>query len=828
MTEFEPTPDAGNVPPSAERARLRELRGLLQTVGSGGTLPEVLSRVVEWIERVIPDTLGSVLLLDAEGLHLRHAAAPSLAPAYCALIDGVRIGPSNGSCGTAAYTGEPVIVFDLNIDPLWDKYRALAAPYGLRACWSHPIRASTGEVLGTFALYRMQPSLPTDDEREMMVDASHITALLIERIRSDEVRRQHERDLRSILENARDLIIRLDSEGCYVYANPAMVRLAGVAASSIVGSALPELAWLAPLHTRLAAMMAGAAGRRAPYRDEFAVDGPEGERWLDALAVPEYADDGTLTGYVIVARDSTDRRHAVEALRRSEARLKLVFNLSGRSIALLDINGRLQEVGDVAPAKTGLDRERILGEYFWELPTFQGLPEAQETLRRTIAQAAAGESGGGDIPFRGRNGDMRIGWFHVVPVRDAESRVVELVLEVSDVTDTREMEQRLRQSEKMESLGRLAGGIAHDFNNILAALLGYGELLLGDAVPGTETYEGLQHIVHASRRARDLVRQILAFSRKTALEHSPVDLRALIVDGIRLLRASIPSTIEVRERVIETPLIVMGDASQLSQVLLNLGANAEYVLRQEADARLEIELSRVMLDVEHARALALSPGAYASLVVRDSGQGIAPDVLRKIFEPFFTTKPVGEGTGMGLAVVHGVVVAHGGAVHVDSSAKGTTFEVFFPIASTPAQVASQPSGEQPGGSGRLLVIDDERAIVELLQRVLPRRGFEVVGLTSPVEAIARFRASPDFFDLVITDRTMPHMPGDDVAAEVHAIRPGTPVIITSGREALPGDDDTMGDTLFHLAKPFDVVDLLRSIDDANRAVKARRANGSTG
>jgi signal transduction histidine kinase len=207
--------------------------------------------------------------------------------------------------------------------------------------------------------------------------------------------------------------------------------------------------------------------------------------------------------------------------------------------------------------------------------------------------------------------------------------------------------------------------------------------------------------VHASRRARELVRQILAFSRKSDVEHAPLDLRALVVDGLRLLRASIPSTIELREHVLTTPLIVAGDESQLSQILLNLGSNAEYALRSESDARLDVELTQVTVDAEQARPLALSAGDHASLVVRDSGGGIPADVLGMVFEPFFTTKPVGEGTGMGLAVVQGIVEAHGGSVRVESTSEGTAFEILLSVSAEPAKVASPQRRARAGGSGRL-------------------------------------------------------------------------------------------------------------------------------
>jgi PAS domain S-box-containing protein len=340
--------DTTESPVSSHRAHLRDLRGLLQTVGSGGTLPEILSRVVEWIERVIPDRLGSVLLLDAEGLHLQQSAAPSLDPAYCMLIDNLPIGPRDGSCGTAAYTGEPVVVSDITVDPLWEKNRDVAAPFRMRACWSPPVLAFTGAVLGTFALHRMRPSLPTANEWDLLVDASHITVLLIKRTRADDVRRQSENDLRAILDHAPDLIVRLDAEGRFRYANSAMLVMLGVSASRIVGQRLAELEPMRSLHERLEAMMAAAAEQRTVQRDEFSVAAADGEHWLDTVVVPEQNEAGALTGCVVIARDSTARRAADVVRRRSEARMQRDFTMSGRSLALLDTSGRLQSVGDLA------------------------------------------------------------------------------------------------------------------------------------------------------------------------------------------------------------------------------------------------------------------------------------------------------------------------------------------------------------------------------------------------------------------------------------------------------------------------------------------------
>jgi len=790
---------------------------MLQSAVGGGSLGDVLSRVAEWVERVSPGSVCSVLLLDESRTRLRHAAAPSLPMAYVRLIDGIEIGQGQGSCGTAAYTGNPVIVSDIETDSLWENYRALAAPFHLRACWSHPITGASGEVLGTFAVYRRQPATPSDDEWELLVDASHITALLIERSRAEQARVEHERNLRSIVENALDYILRLDADGRFTYINPAALHRMGRSLESVVGRRFSELGFSPGVAEAFIAHFDEVIRTRAPLRSEFALPIPGRDIWFDAVLAPIIDEAGALTGVVMIVRDVTERRLGQEALRRSEERLRLLFERSERAIALLDLDGRVRDVGDRATASTTIPRDEMLGVHFWELSPFASTAEAQEVLRRAIHEAAAGQSSSGNITYCGAAGETRYGWFQVHPIHDAEGRVAELLLEGSDVTAMRELEVRVRQSEKMESLGRLAGGIAHDFNNILAAILGYGELLLADAVPGTESHEGLHHIVASSRRARDLVRQILTFSRKAEIAHQPVNLAAVVTDGLRLLRASLPSSIELHERIPERPLVVMGDASQLSQVILNLGANAEYELRKAGEGVLNVSLDWKALDEMQASAFGVHAGPYAHLVVRDSGRGIPPEVLPKIFEPFFTTKPLGEGTGMGLAVVHGIMVAHGGGVRVSSSAAGTTFDLVFPVVSTPADTPVQRPESTARGSGCVLVVDDEAAIVNLLRRVLPRRGFDVVCMTSPLDALEAFRAEPQRFDIVVTDRTMPRMTGEALADAVHTLRPDLPIVITSGQGSPTDEEEREGFTVF-LAKPFDVGDLMSAIERARHRV----------
>ena len=807
---YQPSGDAG-LPSDA--ARLRELRDLLQVVASGDALTATLERIALWVERVSPGSLCSVHLLDALRAHVRDGAGPSIPMAYRQAIDGMAIGPGQGACGTAAYTGKPVIVSDIANDPLWVNFRDLALSFGLRACWSYPILSASDKVLGTFAVYRTEPALPSAAELEMLGDAASITALVIERAHADAARFAHERGVMSILENAIDVIIRSDANGRYTYVNPAALRVFGMAAEQMLGRNAVEAGFPDDACRMYEQVLRITTETRLPHRLEYAFPGAAGDVWLDALIAPEFDAAGVLNGFVIIARDVTSRRRAEVALRTSEERLRTLINTTDRSIALLDTRGHFIDLGVPVSNWTGMARQEILGKLFWEMPTFVGIKETQNTLRVAIEAAAAGNVSRGELTFRLPDGRERFGWFTVKPLRNGEGEVVQLLMEGNDLTERRELERRLRQSEKMESLGRLAGGIAHDFNNILASILGHGELLRADVPRNSESARNVEHIVASSRRARDLVRQILAFSRKADIVLAPIDLGVIVGDVVRLLRSSLPSTIELRDTLTRKPLVVMGDGSQLSQVLLNLGSNAEYAMRASGHGRLDIELDLVRLEAGSAQMLSLAPGPHARLLVRDSGGGIPLAVQQRIFEPFFTTKPVGEGTGMGLAVVHGIVTGHGGSVRVQSQAQGTSFEIHIPLTATPTTVAAPQSPTVQRGAGRVLVVDDEEAIIAMLRRVLPHRGYDAVCCTSPVEAVALFDAAPYDFDVVVTDRTMPHMTGEALAEHVHSVRPELPVIMCRGQGAVPGERDEERH-LFHLAKPFELAELVATIERA--------------
>jgi nitrogen-specific signal transduction histidine kinase/ActR/RegA family two-component response regulator len=360
---------------------------------------------------------------------------------------------------------------------------------------------------------------------------------------------------------------------------------------------------------------------------------------------------------------------------------------------------------------------------------------------------------------------------------------------VRDVTETKKLETQLRQAHKIEAIGTLAGGIAHDFNNILTAIIGYTELTREDLPEGSRMQSNMQEVLKAGIRARDLIGHIMAFSRQDEGQRRPVQIGLIVKEVLKLLRASLPTTIDIRQDIKSQSDLISGDPTEIHQVLMNLSTNAGHAMREKGGV-LEVRLVDEDLDAGAASQHPdLKPGPYLTLTVSDTGCGMDPEVMERIFEPYFTTKEVGEGTGMGLAVVYGIVESHGGAVTVDSTpGKGTTFQVFFPIIQTEEVEEVGIVEPLPTGRERVLFVDDEKALVDIGKQILERLGYEVAARTSSIEALEAFKAQPHRFDLVITDQTMPNMTGEDLAKELMRIRPDISVILCTGYSHMISED----------------------------------------
>jgi two-component system, cell cycle sensor histidine kinase and response regulator CckA len=350
----------------------------------------------------------------------------------------------------------------------------------------------------------------------------------------------------------------------------------------------------------------------------------------------------------------------------------------------------------------------------------------------------------------------------------------------SETAKRERMEERIRQAEKMEAIGTLAGGIAHDFNNMLAAVIGFTEMAIDDSMPDNKTVDlALRQVLKAAFRGRDLVKQILAFSRKTHQEVIPLKLTPLVKETIKLLKATLPSTLEIKVTMKSTSDVVLADPSQIQQVVMNLCTNAGFAMR-ERGGRLTVAIRDAF--GSHSRQPAdLEPRPYILLSVKDTGGGMEADILKRVFEPFFTTKEPGQGTGMGLAVAYGIVKSLHGDITVESEpGKGTTFNVFIPQAEPSVQSDEAGQEEIPHGTGRILFVDDEESLVEAGRSTLRRLGYKVVGVTDSQDALTLFLDNPGRFDVVIADHTMPVMSGLDLAKELVKERPDIPIILCTG------------------------------------------------
>jgi nitrogen-specific signal transduction histidine kinase/CheY-like chemotaxis protein len=351
-----------------------------------------------------------------------------------------------------------------------------------------------------------------------------------------------------------------------------------------------------------------------------------------------------------------------------------------------------------------------------------------------------------------------------------------------------QLESELRQVQKLEAIGTLAGGIAHDFNNILGAILGYTEIAKLDAAALPEVLESLTEVQRAGERAKELVRQILTFSRRHPQERHPIRLQPIVAEVYRLLRSTLPATIELIAEASPEAQLVHADSTQIHQILLNLATNAAHALGDRPGrVELRLRMHQPSATGSEPRAIPqLPPGKYVELMVKDDGCGMSEETLQHVFEPFFTTKKPGEGTGLGLSVVHGIVKDHDGIIHVDSAPnQGSAFYVLLPIFSESAP-AEEVKLEVPlllGNGERILFIDDEPTLCSAAQKLLRKLNYSVTTSTKPSEALQLFRSDPTAFDLVLTDLTMPAMTGVDVAVQVLLARPNMPLILATGFNA---------------------------------------------
>ena len=514
-----------------------------------------------------------------------------------------------------------------------------------------------------------------------------------------------------------------------------------------------------------------------PYEFEFRLKCKDGSwRWISGRGKSYDLDENGVSHRAVGLHvDITERKQAEEELRENESKFRNLFDLSPQAISLTDVKtGQLVDINNKFCGLTQYPKEDLIGKTTTEAGFYS--KEDRSIFMKKLQ--ASGEADGLEMKFKAKDGSI-ITALMFARVVNIEGR--QLILTIfNDMTTQKYLEAQLLQSQKMESIGNLAGGIAHDFNNILSSVIGFTELSLDEVEKGTHIEDNLQEIYTAGKRAKDLVKQILAFARQSGEELKPIQVDTIATEVLKFIRYSIPTTIEIKQNM-ESDSLIMGNATQVHQILMNLFTNAAHAMEDKGGI-LEFSLKDVVMDRGVNREnLDLKPGNYIEIKVSDTGSGIAPEIIGSIFDPYFTTKGPGEGTGMGLATVHGIIESYGGKILVDSKPEqGTVFTIYLPVTRKRQEHRPYQPEMLPAGKERILFVDDEAPIAKMGGKALERLGYTVSIRTSSIEALELFRTKPNEFDLVITDMTMPNMTGDRLAIELMKIRPDIPVILCTG------------------------------------------------
>ena len=570
--------------------------------------------------------------------------------------------------------------------------------------------------------------------------------------------------------------------GRFIYANSAYEKIWGRSCESLLLN--PESFYEA-VHPR-DRFRVQAESRRAVKSEldlEYRIRWPDRSvRWVKDRRFPIYSDDRPEAYIAGVVSDITDRRRSQQALIESHVRFVTVLDSLDANIYVADMNTfEILLMNKHMRDNYGGDQ---VGKTCWQALRNETSPCGHCTNEQLIDR----DGRPADVCVWEYKNPRTRKWFinYDRAIKWVDGRLVRLQI-ATDITRVKELEKeslriqaQLQQTQKMEAIGTLAGGIAHDFNNILSAVIGYTEIALTDIDRNSLIERNLQQVLKAGHRARDLVKQILTFSRQTDRELKPVHLESILQETHRLLRASLPSTISISQEI-HSKAAAMADPTQIHQVVMNLCTNAAHAMR-ESGGVLRLSLDDILIDEPMVASHAgLVPGPYMRLTIEDTGHGMTPKLLNRIFDPFFTTKDRGEGTGMGLAVVLGIVKSHGGIITVESEVgRGSTFEILLPAILCEIDGEDAGSPVLPTGFESILFVDDEVALVDLGAQILTRLGYQVTTRTSSIEALELFIQEPNRFDLVISDTTMPNLTGDHLAQKILGIRPDLPVVLCTG------------------------------------------------
>ena len=635
-----------------------------------------------------------------------------------------------------------------------------------------------------------------------------LASYLIIQKRSKETLEEQLNFLQSLIDTIPSPIFYKDINGVYLGCNTAFEAYIGRPKIEIVGKTVYDVAPedLADKYHKADLALLLAPGVQS-Y--EASVQYADGIRHNVLFTKATFFDaEGKIAGMVGVMIDITARKRA-EA---ESVRLVTAVEQLAEGIMIADTNWIIQYANPAFERISGYDRDELIGQHTRILKNDHYDRAFYKGIRETLA---GGEVWLGHVQERKKDGTLYDVEALVSPVRDEAGNIYNYVSIHRDITREVRLERELRQSQKMESIGTLAGGIAHDFNNILTSIIGYTEMAQTRVQEGSLVKRNLDQVLRSGFRARDLVKQILTISRQTEQERKPVQICPVVKEALKLLRSSLPTTVEIRQEIAVRPGegVVLADPTQIHQVLMNLCTNAAHAMRPQGGI-LSVNLSEVEFDASLVcRYPGLRPGPYVKLIVSDTGCGMDAAVMERIFDPYFTTKGPGEGTGLGLSVVQGIVKSHGGAITVHSTpGEGTVFEVFLPRLEEAVITGVESVEPLPTGSEHILFVDDEETLVDLGRDILKSLGYSVTIRTHSLAALETFRAEPGAYDLLITDLTMPGITGLGLAKEVMATRADVPVILCTGfSDQINAEQARDVGVREVVMKPYDVATLAKTI-----------------
>jgi two-component system, cell cycle sensor histidine kinase and response regulator CckA len=567
--------------------------------------------------------------------------------------------------------------------------------------------------------------------------------------------------------------------------------------------------------------------------------------YIDHIATPIKNKDGQLIGCLIVIIDITERKlmekeikkhrtmlekmisDRTKALRYNEEKYRQLYNESKKAeavysslinssadaIVIYDLKGRTKFVSYAFTQLFGWSLDELKGkriDYVPEAEVGKTIVHINDAIRRGISC-----QGFETKRFKkdGRLVDVSIS---ASGFTDHEGKLAGMLVILRDISEQKRLEAQVRHSQKMEAIGTLASGIAHDFNNILSIILGNSELALYGLPKSKPLYSFLEEIRIASLRAKDVVKQLLSFSRKSEENRYPLNIVPIVIESLKLLRSSVSASIEFRQNISRNPYTILAEPTQIHQIMINLCTNAVHAM-EKTGGYLDITLEKKEISSEDRELYPdLKEGKYLKLSVSDNGQGIASGHLERIFEPYFTTKDIGKGSGMGLAVVHGIVKNHEGVIKVSSILdQGSTFEIFFPAIEAQEKMQSNIKQNFPTGTGTILIVDDDELILKMEKKILLCLGYQVEAFTSPINALEQFLINPEKFDLVIADMAMPKMTGDNFIMKLLKIKPDLPAILCTGYSEWMDEDKAMEKGIkWLLIKPFDMQKMALAVKEA--------------